>query len=57
MFDTRCIQQYSFVETDQEIFVYGHCLPSADSRRAVVSVFFFFFFFFFFGEMMYTSTG
>ena len=29
-------RQHSFVEIDREIF-YGHSLPSADSRRAVVS--------------------
>ena len=30
-------QQLSFVEIDHEIFFYIHYLPSADSRREVVS--------------------
>ena len=34
-FDPRRGRQHSFVEIDHEI--YGHSLPSADSRRAVVS--------------------
>ena len=35
-FNPRRGRQHSFVEIDQNIF-YGHSLPSADSRRAVVS--------------------
>ena len=37
-FNPRRGRQHSFVEIDHEIFIfYGHSLPSADSRRAVVS--------------------
>ena len=36
-FNTRRGLQHSFVEIDREIFSTGHSLPSADSRRAVVS--------------------
>ena len=36
-FNPRRGRQHSFVEIDHEIFLYGHSLPSADSRRAVVS--------------------
>ena len=35
-FNPRRGRQHSFVEIDHEIF-YGHSLPSAVSRRAVVS--------------------
>ena len=36
-FNPRLGWQHSFVKIDHEIFFYGHSLPSADSRRAVVS--------------------
>ena len=36
-FDPRWVWQHSFMEIDHEIFSKGHSLPSADSRRAVVS--------------------
>ena len=36
-FNPRRGRQHSFVKIDHEIFFYGHSLPSADSRRAVVS--------------------
>ena len=36
-FNPRRGRQHLFVEIDHEIFFYGHSLPSADSRRAVVS--------------------
>ena len=35
-FDPCRVWQHSFLEIDDEIFP-GHSLPSADSRRAVVS--------------------
>ena len=31
------VRQHFIVEIDHEIFIYGHSLPSTDSRRAVVS--------------------
>ena len=36
-FNPRRGRQHSFMEIDHEIIFYGHSLPSADSRRAVVS--------------------
>ena len=33
----QIVRQYSFVEIDNDFFFYGHSLPSADLRRAVVS--------------------
>ena len=36
-FNPRRGRQHSFVEIDHEIFSMGFSLPSADSRRAVVS--------------------
>ena len=36
-FNPRRGRHHSFVEIDHEIFSYGHSLPSADSRRVVVS--------------------
>ena len=36
-FNPRRGRQHSFVEIDHEIFSTSHSLPSADSRRAVVS--------------------
>ena len=36
-FNPRRGRQHSFVEIDHKFIFYGHSLPSADSRRAVVS--------------------